>query len=83
MYPALPKNLEISMGETWMGREGKNSRRSENGNRSMTPEPPSVSMSRSGCVMAQQDHKAASDAQLRPATIQARAVEIRIRKKGE
>jgi hypothetical protein len=49
----------------------------------MTPEPPSVSMSSSGCVMAQHDHNTASHAQPRPATIQARAVEIRIRKNGE
>lgn len=83
IYPALLKNLEISIGETWIGRQGKNSRRSENGTRSMTPEPPSVSMSSSGCVMAQQDHNTASAAAPRPATIQARAVENKIRKKGE
>jgi hypothetical protein len=34
-------------------------------------------------VIAQQDHNTASQAQPRPATIRARAVEIRIRKNGE
>src|SRR5450755_4151321 len=49
----------------------------------MTPPPPSVSASSSGWVTAQADHNSARGAALRPDTIQARALEIRIRKNGE
>lgn len=73
----------MESGETWIGRHGKNSRESEKGNRSMTPEPPSVRASSTGWVIAQTDHKIARGAKARPATMAASTVESNIRKNGE
>lgn len=87
MYPALSKNLEMESGETWMGRQGKNSLAVETGNNSITPRPPSVMASSKGCVMAQQPHIAAIRAITRQgcrrATIVAKNAEANRRKNGE
>src|ERR1022692_970778 len=74
-------------GETCIGRHGKSRRSSENGNSSITPDPPSVSASSNGCVTAhpahsKPSHTAARD-ERRPAAIAARLPASRIRKNGE
>ena len=50
--PARLKNCPIPSGETWIGRHGKNSRAVSKGYSSITPGPPSVSISSSGWVTA-------------------------------
>ena len=65
MYPALSKNRVMEIGDTWIGLHGRNSRASENGNQSITPNPPSVMASSSGCVIAQPAHRIASFAAVR------------------
>jgi hypothetical protein len=46
--PARSKKRAILRGETRIGRQGKKKRSAEKGKNSITPEPPSVSISRRG-----------------------------------